>query len=228
MRVEFIEATSEQPLVPAVKKNLDSLEGYGKIGLVSTLQYAPYLKKVEKYLEQEGKQIYREKGTSNCKYPGQILGCDVSSTLKVEKKVDCFLYIGTGRFHPLGILRETNKPVFILNPFSEKMNKLTEEDKEEYEKRRIMAISKAKEAEDYGILVSVKPGQYRLSKGLEVKSKLERKGKNAFIFLFDTLEHEEMTNFRGIDAWINTACPRIIEDKFKKPVINADEINKLF
>lgn len=225
MKTVFIEASSDLDLIPAVEKNINSLRNYKKIGLISTIQHTVSLKEVEKYLKSKGKQIYIGKGSKNCKYAGQVLGCDTSCALEIEKKVDCFLYIGTGEFHPLGVFIKTNKPVFILNPFSKKIKQISEKERQTYEKKRIMILSKAKDANNYGILVSVKPGQYNLKKALEIKKNIEKKGKSAFIFLFDTLDSREFLNFRWIEAWINTSCPRIIDDKFEKPVINAEEFS---
>jgi len=228
MKVKFIEVISDKKLVPAVKANLKSLNEYKKIGLISSIQHAIHLKDVKEYLESKGKKIYLSKGSSNCKYPGQILGCDVSCALKIGKKIDCFLYLGTGKFHPLGILIKTNKPVLLIDPFTKKLQKFGKKEKDDYEKRRIMTISKAKEANTYGILVSTKPGQYNLQKAQKIKERIENKNKKAVIFLFDILDSNEFLNFRGIDAWINTACPRIVEDTFEKPLINLEESENLF
>jgi len=228
MKTVFIEAKSNIDLIPAIKENFRFLKDYKKIGLLSSIQHVTSIKDVEKYLKSKGKQVFIGKGSLNCKYPGQILGCDQSSALKIEKKIDCFLYIGTGNFHPLGVFLKTKKPVFVLNPFSRKLRQLNEKDREVYERRRIITLSKAKKAYNYGILVSVKPGQYNLKKAMEIKKKIQKQGKFAFIFLFDTLDPKEFLNFKWVEAWINTACPRIIEDEFEKPVINADEFEKIY
>ena len=54
---------------------------------------------------------------------------------------------------------------------------------------------------------------------------LEEKGKKCYIFVFDTLDAREMENFPFIDFWINTACPRIADDKDKRNVIDMNELN---
>lgn len=227
MRTLFIESASDVDLIPAIEKNINALKNYKKIGIVSTIQHAPFLKDVEEYLKSKGKQIYLGKGSQNCKYSGQVLGCDISCALEIEKKVDCFLYIGTGKFHPLGVFMKTSKPVFILNPYTKKIHRIETKEKEIYERTRIMTLSKVKDAKNIGILVSIKPGQYNIKTAVEIKKKIQKKNKNAFIFLFDTLDHGEFLNFRWIDAWINTACPRMIDDDFEKPVVNSDEYLKL-
>lgn len=222
MKVKFIEAISDQDILPAVKNNISKIK-YKKIGLISPIQHAIHLKEVKKYLEEIGKQVYIVKGSSNAKYKGQVLGCDQSSALKLEKKVECFIYIGTGKFHPLGVFLKTEKPVFLINPYTKKLETISQKEKKTYERKRILTIYKVKEAKNIGILVSTKPGQYNLKEAEKLKKKLEKDGKNAFIFLFETLNSSEFLNFKWIEAWINTACPRIIEDEFKKPIINAEE-----
>ena len=74
-------------------------------------------------------------------------------------------------------------------------------------------------------MVTVKPGQYSYNKAKEIKKKLEEKGKKCFIFVFDTLDAREMENFPFIDFWVNTACPRIADDKDKRNVIDMNELN---
>ena len=73
-------------------------------------------------------------------------------------------------------------------------------------------------------MVSVKPGQCSYKKALEIKKKLEEKGKKCFIFAFDTLSANEMENFPFIEFWVNTACPRIADDPDKKNVIDMSEL----
>lgn len=79
-------------------------------------------------------------------------------------------------------------------------------------------------ADNIGIMVTIKPGQYSYRKAVEIKEKLDKKGKKCFIFVFDTLDASEMGNFPFIDFWINTACPRIADDRDKKNVIDMNEL----
>ena len=74
-----------------------------KVGLVTTVQHKHELKKIKELIEKTGKKTV---------IGGQILGCDVNAAKKIKSKVDAFLYIGSGEFHPLGVALETNKKVF--------------------------------------------------------------------------------------------------------------------
>ena len=73
-------------------------------------------------------------------------------------------------------------------------------------------------------MVSLKPGQYSYKKAEEIKNKLKQQGKDCFIFVFDTLDSNELNNFPFIDFWVNTLCPRIADDKDKKNIIDMSEI----
>lgn len=94
-----------------------------------------------------------------------------------------------------------------------------------YKKNKKVKYSKFLIADNIGILVTIKPGQYSYRKAVEIKDKLEKKGKYCYIFVFDTLDSNEMDNFPFIDFWVNTACPRIADDKDKNDVIDMADID---
>ena len=192
-----------------------------KIGLITSVQFTDYIKKIKNFLEQNNKKIFVAKG--NQKHPAQILGCDLSAGEKINSKVDAFLYIGDGRFHPLGLAMKTSKDVFSFNPLNNHFSKIKKDEINNHKKtlriKKIRFIS----AENIGILVSTKPGQNKLKKALQIKNKLEKKDKKCYIFCFDTLNLNELENFPFIDFWVNTACPRIEEDS--KVIINFENIN---
>ena len=83
-------------------------------------------------------------------------------------------------------------------------------------KNKKIKYTKFLNANNIGIMVTIKPGQYSYRKALEIREKLEKKGKTCFIFVFDTLDANEMANFPFIESWINTACPRIDDDRDKR------------
>ena len=78
----------------------------------------------------------------------------------------------------------------------------------------------------YGILVSTKTGQFNLDSALKIRDELIGKGKTVFLFAGDEITPERVLGFK-VDAWVNTACPRIIDDFFEKPVLNPDELGFL-
>jgi len=218
--VEYKELREEYNPVPVLEKSFDKIKG-NKIGLVSTLQFLDSLESAKEFLEKKGKTVKIGKGKI---YPGQILGCDISSAKSIENEVDSFLFIGSGKFHPLGLALKTEKPVFVLDV---EKNIIYELDKQEFLKQKYAAIALAKDANKFGILVSVKPGQLNLELAKRIKKELEEKGKKAYILVFNEIKPEKLEGLE-LDCYVNTACPRIaIEDRtlFKKPILNPDELN---
>jgi|TARA_Y100000310_G_C20670889_1_gene810225 2-(3-amino-3-carboxypropyl)histidine synthase len=194
-----------------------------KIGIVTTAQFQDKTKETIKYLEKNNREVFIDKGRQ--RNSGQLLGCDQSSAMKIQSSVDVFLYIGSGEFHPLGVAMKTDKDVYIFNPVTSVFSKFNKENIEKYKKNKKIKYMKFLSADNVGIMVSLKPGQYSYKKAVEIKEKLERKGKHCFIFVFDTLDATEMQNFPFIDFWVDTACPRISDDGDKKNIIEMSELD---
>lgn len=194
-----------------------------RIGLVATTQFTHQLPAIAEQLKNAGKEAYLEKGFQPV--AGQILGCDVSAAKKISGKVNAFLYIGDGQFHPIG-LGLFGAAVFCYDPYVKKFYELDKKHIEQYEKRKKGAVLKFMHAETIGILVSLKHGQANMRKAFTLREKLKHQGKKSFIFLFDTLQFHELENFPFVDCFVNTACPRIMDDydKFQKPVVNYLDI----
>jgi 2-(3-amino-3-carboxypropyl)histidine synthase len=98
--------------IPILKEEIGELKEFRRIGIVTSVQFSKITEKVVDFLKEVGKEVYINK---SLKYPGQILGCNVDAAKKIEDKVDCFLYVGAGNFHPLGVAMNSEKPVFILD-----------------------------------------------------------------------------------------------------------------
>ena len=217
MKKIFIPAYLKRDPLPSVKRALKRLKKYERVGLITTAQHLNQLQKVEEFLTRNGKIPVEG---------GQILGCNLTNAEKIEEEVDCFLYIGSGRFHPLGIAILTDKPVIIANPYSDSSSVISEEDKKRYFKRRKGQVMKALTAEIFGILISTKDGQFNLKEAIEIKRKIERRGKRAFLFAGSEITPDNLLPF-DVDSWINTACPRLVDDYFEKPILNPEELEIL-
>ncbi|MFH2028802.1 MAG: diphthamide synthesis protein [Nanoarchaeota archaeon] len=189
-----------------------------KIGLATTVQFVDHLDDIEKTMVEKDKEISVGKGKQ--KYRGQVLGCDVSAASEVKDKVDAFLYIGTGQFHPIKIKLETGKEVFVFNPVSSKFTRLDDKIVENYKKRKKGALLKFFSSKNIGILVSVKPGQNYDARKLDILEN-KYKDKKFYVFVADTIDYVQLENFPFVDAWVNTACPRMEEDV---TMVNISEI----
>ena len=205
--------------------NLDLGAIPNNIGLATTVQFLDYIEEIKKFLESHGKNIFVDKMRQ--KYEGQLLGCDVGGADKIKDKVDAFLYIGTGVFHPLGIALNIDKDVFCYDPINAIFSKIDRNHVEKYNKKRKGAYLKFLESKEIGILVSLKPGQNNYKKAAELKKKLT--DKNCYIFASDTIDFGQVENFPFIQCWVNTACNRILDDydKFPKPLVDLSDIEKM-
>jgi len=157
-------------------------------------------------------------------YAGQLLGCDYHTATVIEADVDGYLYIGTGDFHPLGVAILIDKPVIIADPERGTARDLKEV-RDRVLRQRHAAIARAHDASVFGIIVSKKIGQERLEAAKDLKALAEKHGKQANIFLMDLVAPDLLEGYR-VDAWVNTACPRIaIEDvlQYKKPILTPPE-----
>lgn len=208
-----------------IKKHLGRIKNFKNIGLITTVQHIHQLKEIITLLEKNHKQVFIEKGPK-CFYKGQVLGCDTGSIDEILNNIECVLYIGGGKFHYLTLNYDI--PVFIINPVNGEFKRVNDEIKD-YNKRLQGALLKASEAKKFGILVSTKIGQFNIQGAKQAKKKLEDKGKSAVILTSNEINSIALQNFNIFDAYINTACPRLIEDyeRFEKPIINLNKLDEL-
>lgn len=179
-----------------------------KVMLCVTVQYIDFVDDLKRQLRSKEAVLFKSR---HGQYPGQILGCD---NFKVSKEIEGFLYVGDGMFHPKALLIN-EKPVFAYNPLSEKWSRLGVKEINEYKIRKKVNLSKFYAADKIGVVVSIKPGQYNMQKALDLKEKL--KDKEVYLFVCDNVDLKEFENFPFVEAWVNTACPRI-------DLLHADEI----
>ena len=179
-----------------------------RIGLITTIQHLSQFNKARKILK-------------NAVVGGQILGCNSSNASKIRDKVDVFFFIGSGRFHPLKVALETGKLVYIANPFTNEISQISEEKIKSYKATQKGKLTKFLASKKIGIIVSTKPGQYNLRRAVKLQEKLEKQGKEPYLFLTNTILEQELENFKDIEYWVNTACPRIE----MKGVIGIDELD---
>jgi 2-(3-amino-3-carboxypropyl)histidine synthase len=207
-----------------IEKNITKLKKYKTIGLITTIQHINSLKEIKQILNQNNIQTIIG-NPKLAKYSGQILGCDQTSATSIKTKINAYLYIGTGIFHPLGLARLTNIPILLLNPQKKEIETITENEKNNYEKTLYIKYTKYKDAKNIGIIISTKKGQFNKNYN-NIKTKLEKNNKNSYLLLLDHLSKEKIEGLQ-LDFLINTACPRIEEDKtYKIPILNWNTIKK--
>jgi 2-(3-amino-3-carboxypropyl)histidine synthase len=195
-----------------------------RVGLLTTTQFRHWLPAIKEHLEKKGHVIRIGEPDRRVAYAGQLLGCDYQTATIVEKDVDGYLYIGTGDFHPLGVAILVDKPVIIADPERGTARDLKEV-RDHVLRQRHAAITRAHDASVFGIIVSKKIGQERMDMARGLKALAEKHDRRASIFIMDLVSPEFLEGYR-VDAWVNTACPRIaIEDvlQYKQPMLTPQE-----
>jgi len=220
----YVEARATIPVEDVVEKALPMLEKLSRIGLATTIQHVQTLDGAREILLRAGKTvIIGDAGRTN--YPGQVIGCDYSNVKSIANEVEAFLFIGGGHFHALGIALSTSKPTIVADPY-EKRAYAVDTEAQKILKQRWASIEEAKKARTFAVFVGLKPGQKRLDEALGLKEKLEKSGKTAYLFAVREILPEVIMEFPTVEAYVDTACPRISLDdasRFPKPVLTENE-----
>ena len=220
----YVEARATVAVAEAVEKAIPLLSKNGKIGLATTVQHVQTLDEAREILVRAGKTVVvGDAGRVN--YAGQVVGCDYSNVRSVAHDVEVFLFIGGGRFHALGVALSASKPTIIADPYENRAYSIDEE-AQKVLKQRWVSVKEAEHAKTFGVLIGLKLGQKRLDEALKIKEIAEKNGKTAFLFAIREILPEVPMEFPSVDAYVNTACPRISLDtpsKFLKPVLTVNE-----
>ncbi len=222
----YIEARAGVDAKAAVRKAIPLLNHWKTIGLVTTVQHVHTLKEAEHILYNAGKEAVIGEASGLAKYAGQVIGCDYSTARSVSREVEAFLFVGGGRFHAIGVALATGKPTVVADPYERRAYSVDQE-VERILRQRWASISEAKKADKFGILIGLKSGQKRLKEAVEIKNKLEKNGKKATLLALREITPEALMEFPHVEAFVNTACPRVSLDsasKFLKPVLTFNEI----
>ncbi|RLI47419.1 diphthamide biosynthesis enzyme Dph2 [Candidatus Bathyarchaeota archaeon] len=220
----YIEAEAKVDIKEAVKKAVSLLKCWSNIGLITTIQHVHLLDETKELLLKAGKTVAIG-DMGRLKYAGQVTGCDYSNAKSVSKDVEAFLFVGGGRFHAIGATLATAKPTIVADPFEKRAYSI-EKEAQKIIRQRWASICEAEKAKSFGVLVGLKTGQKRLDAAIKIKKKLEKNGRNATLLAAREITPNALMQFPDIEAFVNTACPRVALDeasKFLKPVLTLNE-----
>ncbi|HEV8049842.1 MAG TPA: diphthamide biosynthesis enzyme Dph2 [Thermoplasmata archaeon] len=194
-----------------------------RLGLVASVQHLDLVPPFVAALERRGYVVRQGTGDRRLQYPAQALGCNYTSAEAVEGDVDAFLFLGTGRFHPLGLAFAVTKPVWSLDPLRDEVEPPI--DRSALVRKRQLLVATCRNARRWGILVSTFAGQNRTATALALQSRARARGFDAELFVGDRIDPRDLLG-RDVDAYVNTACPRIAlddSDLYPKPVLTVPE-----
>ena len=215
----YVEARATVTVDKAVEQSLPLLSGYTTVGLATSVQHLQALNQAREILTRAGKTVIVG-DTGQIAYPGQVSGCNYANAKSIADEVEVFLFVGGGMFHALGIALSTSKPTFIADPYDNRAYPINAE-AQKILKQRFASIQEAKNAKKFGIFVGLKSGQKHLDSALRMKELAEKNGRTAYLLAAREINPETLLEFPSIDAYVNTACPRVSLEatgKFGKPV----------
>ena len=196
------------------------------ISLITDSQHLHQIEPVKKILETGGIKVKIGKGKGQLN-DGQVFGCEFYPASETKEIVDANVFLGQSNFHAAGIALSTNKPTYILDPYFNEIREVTEF-ANKLQRKATLAIYKASEAKTFGIIVGLKEGQLSKLTALKFKRELEKEGKEVQLFALTNITNERLQNIKGIDAFIQVACPRISTDnQFDKPLLSTPQATAL-
>jgi 2-(3-amino-3-carboxypropyl)histidine synthase len=214
-KIIYVPLFSNVDVLPIMEAALDELE-VGDVGLVTTAQHMNRFDEMREFLEDRGFTVHTRRGDERLTHEGQVLGCNYASA---EVDADQVLYVGGGKFHPLGLAMEhPDKHVVIADPVN---NVVDIADTEKFLKQRYGAVHRAMDAETWGVIFSTKIGQGRW----ETATDIVESNDDAYLLTMDEITPDRLRNF-GLDAYVNTACPRVTTDdgpQFDAPILTPGE-----
>ncbi len=234
MDVLFLEA----PYSGEVQLGTDTLvylkkKKYKTVALYASVQFCHNLETVKEQLQNANITIITSK-PDRTHTTSQLLGCDNyhSSLNLAEKewqKIDCYLYVGDGKFHPLALVYAQKdssimKEIVCDDPLNKNLTIMDQEDIKTILRRYRGSLLRFLQARKVGVISTIKPGQEQLRPSFLLERKFP--DKKFYYFIDDTVSFSQLEDFNFIDVWVNTACPRIgfdDQEKFQKGVLNLND-----
>ena len=222
-KVYMIGAFDDISFDAVAKKCAEGLRGkYDTVSLLTDSQHLGELESVRKIFEAHGYSVVIGKGKGQLR-DGQVFGCEFYPAFGVQNKVDAFIFLGQSMFHAASIAMSSEKPTFMLDPYFEEFSQVNEF-AQGLQKRAILTIYKALDVERIGLIIGLKEGQFAHIRALELKNEFEKAGKKVQLIALTEITEERVQVFRGIDAFVQVACPRIATDNhFKKPMLSVPQ-----
>lgn len=221
MEILYIPCYYKKNIGENLKENLlKFLSNYKNIGIAYVIQHKKNADELKNFIEER----FKGKEAKRVIIAGKILGCDIENAKRIENNVDVFVFIGSGKFHVLNLAANVNKRVILMDVLSNTIEEISDEEIKKFNAKKNYRIAKFYYAKRIGILVSLKTYQNNINMAFALKEKFEKENKKAFILVGDEINYSKLLGIE-VDAFVNTACVRLVEDEFPKPIVNFWELN---
>jgi 2-(3-amino-3-carboxypropyl)histidine synthase len=223
----LIDAKDDVKFDAVIEKSIPVFKQYKRIGLATFSQHLDELEPAKKQLEAAGFEVHLGMA-NNLLLQSQTFGCDFSTIYPMSKAVDAFCYLGESEFHAVGVALATGKPTYLLDPYLEEVRDMQEEAAVR-RKRSILAVYKALDARVFGVITGLKEGQKMLGRTRWITKRLEMNGREVVQLAMRDITPDGLAPHRDIEAFVQTACPRISIDgfTFDRPVLSIPQAEAL-
>jgi 2-(3-amino-3-carboxypropyl)histidine synthase len=225
----LVDAKDDVKFDSVVKKAIPFLagSGYKRLGLATFSQHLHELEAVKRQLEESGFEVHLGRKNSLL-LESQTFGCDFSTVFSNTELVDAFCYLGQSEFHAVGLALAGGRPTYMLDPYMEEVRDMREE-AEERQKRAILAVYKALDARTFGVITGLKEGQRMVGRSRWITERLAAHGREVVQLAMREITPERLAPYTKIEAFVQTACPRISVDGFSfgKPVLSIPQADAL-
>ena len=192
------------------------------LALAGTIQFASAVQEVRASLIADGYpslDVPQSKPLS----PGEVLGC-TAPVLKERK--DAIVFVADGRFHLEAIMiANPTIPAYRYDPYQ---RVLTREEYAHGEMRAVRRkmVERAKTARSFGVVLGTLGRQGNPSILKHLEGRMKQAGVAHTVFLISEMNPAKMSLLKGLDAFVQIACPRLSIDwgeDFVKPVLTPYE-----
>jgi len=225
-KIVMVDALDDISFDSVAEKCVTALKDYRTLSVLTDSQHLHQIQPVREILEKHGFKVVIGKGKGQLN-DGQVFGCEFYPVSEVKNEINAYVFLGQSQFHAAGIALSSGKPVFILDPYYDEIKDVTDFALE-LQKKSILTIYKAMEANTFGLVVGLKEGQFMLNRVLELKKELEKHEKQVRLIALTEITNDRLMIFSNIDVFIQVACPRIsIDNSFTKPVLSVPQAHAL-
>ena len=223
----LIDAVDDVKFDQVVDAAAEVLAPYRRVGLATFSQHLHQLQPVKEKLEGKGFQVAIGR-RNNLMLEGQVFGCDFSTSYPIGEQVEAFALLGESEFHAVGLALATGKPTFMLDPYTNEVTDM-QAAAEERRKRAVLAVYKALDAKVFGVVTGLKEGQKMLGRSRWISERLAMHGRKVVQLAMRDVTPERLAPHREIEAFVQTACPRISIDgfTFDRPVLSIPQADAL-
>jgi 2-(3-amino-3-carboxypropyl)histidine synthase len=222
-KVVMIDAYDDVSFDAVTRKFAKEVQGrYKTLSLLTDSQHLEEVEGAKKILEDFGYTVIVGKGKGQLR-DAQVFGCEFYPAWNVQKQVDAYVFLGQSQFHAASVAMATEKPTFMLDPYFEEYTQVNEF-AQGLQKRAILSIYKAADARTIGLIIGLKEGQFAHVRAMELKKEFEKLGKKVQLIALTEITDDRIQIFKGIDAFVQVACPRIATDNhFAKPMLSVPQ-----